>query len=468
MQIINNEKGMLLRSQWKIMRNKKILVMQSLVAILGVVLATTPVKAKEISEETKQYEFWYTVTDGEAYVDGAYGSDAPTMVVPEQIDGYPVVGIGNPHFSNGEFEGLHVDDDDYVVDNYTIKKVVLPGTIRHVMNGFLGTYSAIEELVISDGANFTVSNEIYYEYQRKSIRKIYIGSNMADPSVPYLTYDLAALEEIEVSENNPVYKSQDGILFSKDMKKLLNFPMGKKVEKYIVPEGVTNIGIAFQGCQNIKTIQLSESVSDADDYAFKNCSAQIIYPPKTENESVKEKRVEIEETDNESVNGDVWNSPTGEWTYQVVDTNKKSRKVIIIRSNNLKKKCEVPDMVQINGLAYQVIGIGAKAFYNNKRLVSVVIPDTVTQIGNNAFAGCTKLKTVTIGKGIQIIEKNAFKNCKSLKSLTIKGTKLRTVGKSALKGVHAKCKIKVPAKKQIRYKKLLKGKGQKISVKVIK
>ena len=98
---------------------------------------------------------------------------------------------------------------------------------------------------------------------------------MADPSVPYLTYDLAALEEIEVSENNPVYKSQDGILFSKDMKKLLNFPMGKKVEKYIVPEGVTNIGIAFQGCQNIKTIQLSESVSDADDYAFKNCSANF-------------------------------------------------------------------------------------------------------------------------------------------------------------------------------------------------
>ena len=106
--------------------------------------------------------------------------------------------------------------------------------------------------------------------------------------------------------------------------------------------------------------------------------------------------------------------------------------------------------------------------YNNKRLVSVVIPDTVIKIGNNAFAGCTKLKTVTIGKGIQIIEKNAFKNCKSLKSLTIKGTKLRTVGKSALKGVHAKCKIKVPAKKQIRYKKLLKGKGKKIPVKVTK
>ncbi len=60
----------------------------------------------------------------------------------------------------------------------------------------------------------------------------------------------------------------------------------------------------------------------------------------------------------------------------------------------------VPETIQINGETCRVIGIGAKVFYNNKRLVSVVIPDTVTQIGNNAFAGCTKLKTVTIGKGI--------------------------------------------------------------------
>ena len=75
---------------------------------------------------------------------------------------------------------------------------------------------------------------------------------------------------------------------------------------------------------------------------------------------------------------------------------------------------------------------------------------------------------MTVGKGLKAIGKNVFKNCKSLKKITLKSTKLKTVGKTALKGVNAKCKIKVPAKKVNAYKKMFKGKGQKLSVKVIK
>ena len=112
-----------------------------------------------------------------------------------------------------------------------------------------------------------------------------------------------------------------------------------------------------------------------------------------------------------------------------------------------------------------------------KTLTSVTVPATVkingytfqvTAIGNNAFSGCTKLKSVKIGSKVTSIGKQAFNGCKALTSMTISTNALKTVGSSALKGISAKAVIKVPAAKLSVYQKLLKGKGQKASVKITK
>lgn len=112
-----------------------------------------------------------------------------------------------------------------------------------------------------------------------------------------------------------------------------------------------------------------------------------------------------------------------------------------------------------------------------KTLTSVSIPATVkingytfqvTAIGNKAFAGCTKLKSVKIGAKVTTIGKEAFSGCKALTSITISSNVLKAVGSSAFKGISAKAVIKVPAAKLSVYQKLLKGKGQKNSVKITK
>ena len=112
-----------------------------------------------------------------------------------------------------------------------------------------------------------------------------------------------------------------------------------------------------------------------------------------------------------------------------------------------------------------------------KTLTSVSVPATVkiggytfnvTAIGDKAFNGCTKLKKVTIGSKVTTIGKQAFNGCKVLTSITISSKVLKTVGSSALKGISAKAVIKVPAAKLTAYQKLLKGKGQKASVKIRK
>lgn len=137
-------------------------------------------------------------------------------------------------------------------------------------------------------------------------------------------------------------------------------------------------------------------------------------------------------------------------------------------TNKKKTNVSIPKYVTYKGIKFKVTSVASNAFKNNKYVKKVTIPDTVTRIGAKAFSGCRKLTKVTIGKRVQTIDKYAFYGCKKLTDITIKSTKLQTVGKYALKGVNAKCKIKVPASRFKSYKKLLKNKGQKKTVKITK
>ncbi len=129
-----------------------------------------------------------------------------------------------------------------------------------------------------------------------------------------------------------------------------------------------------------------------------------------------------------------------------VITSVKSKTATFYKMTNKKKTSyTVPNVVKIDGITYKVTKISAKAFKSK-----------------------SKLKKVTIGKNITSIGKQTFYGCKKLKTIIIKTTKLKSVGKQAFKGIHKKATIKVPKKQYKKYKKLLKGKGQKNTVKIKK
>lgn len=146
----------------------------------------------------------------------------------------------------------------------------------------------------------------------------------------------------------------------------------------------------------------------------------------------------------------------------------------------VKKKTsslKVPATIKINGYTYRVTGIGKKAFQDNKylkkitiskyvtgigtyafkgckKLTTITLPQSVQTIGDGAFYQCTGLKKVTVGKSLKVIGKSAFQNCKNLRTLTLQGTKLRSVGKNAVKGMYKKAVIQVPKKSLKAYQKL--------------
>lgn len=133
--------------------------------------------------------------------------------------------------------------------------------------------------------------------------------------------------------------------------------------------------------------------------------------------------------------------------------------------NKAVKTATVPTSVRINGVSYKVTRVANNAFANCKSLTKVTIPSSVTSIGQKAFANCTKLKAVTIPAKVTKIEKSAFSGCKSLKTVTIKSMKVKTIGKSAFKGIAKKSVVKTPKSKKTAYKKLLKKSGYTKTVK---
>lgn len=82
----------------------------------------------------------------------------------------------------------------------------------------------------------------------------------------FLDYKELEVEKFEVRPTNPYLTTLDGVLYSKDMKKLIGFPSDKKIENFVVPEGVENIyGNAFhnykRGFKYLESITLSTTIS---------------------------------------------------------------------------------------------------------------------------------------------------------------------------------------------------------------
>ena len=76
----------------------------------------------------------------------------------------------------------------------------------------------------------------------------------------------------EAPEDHPLYKSVDGVLFSKDGKTLLAYPNYSKAEHYDVPAGVERIEAGAFGNEYLKTISLPIGLKSVGDYGFAGCT----------------------------------------------------------------------------------------------------------------------------------------------------------------------------------------------------
>ncbi|MDE6637199.1 MAG: leucine-rich repeat domain-containing protein [Muribaculaceae bacterium] len=108
--------------------------------------------------------------------------------------------------------------------------------------------------------------------------------------------DCAALRAIEVSEANPYFISNQGVLLNADASEIIWFPCGKtgeylfpstissigenaflgtSITKLIIPSGVTSISRgAFAGC-SLTEIRLPDNLTNVSEGMFQNCSGLV-------------------------------------------------------------------------------------------------------------------------------------------------------------------------------------------------
>ena len=164
------------------------------------------------------------------------------------------------------------------------------------------------------------------------------------------------LVSITVAEGNENYCSVDGVVYSKDMTKLIRWPEGKA--DVTIPESVTYIpGNAFLNCTHLTEVFIPANVTSIGFHAFSDCDNLMnIYVD--ENNETFCSIDGILCTENGTV---LWICPAGKSTVVVPET---------------------------------VVRIEYGAFYCSDTLTTVIIPVSVTEIRDTAFYNSFNLTNV--------------------------------------------------------------------------
>ncbi len=81
-----------------------------------------------------------------------------------------------------------------------------------------------------------------------------------------------SLVEITVEEDNPAFKTVDGVLYSKDGKRLIKYPEAKPLESFVLPCGVEVIEAgALANVGAMRELELAESLRYIDTRAVEGC-----------------------------------------------------------------------------------------------------------------------------------------------------------------------------------------------------
>ena len=249
-----------------------------------------------------------------------------------------------------------------------------------------GGYSAeISSVVIASGVTHIGGNAFF---GCKNLTEAYISETVSGVS-PNMFELCTSLLSIEVSPENAYFRSEDGVLFSRDMTQLLCVPAGRTGE-YSIPKGVAVIAQNAFYASALEKITIPDGVSEINENAFAYC----------------------EDIVSMTVPDSVTTVGSGAF-YECIrlKTIELSSNITAISPNTFYD-CAKLNLVMIPD---GVLSIGAGAFNGCVGLTSMLVPDSVKTVGGYAFANCTSLTAITIPDsvtelGVGVIENTAYYN----------------------------------------------------------
>ncbi len=341
------------------------------------------------------------------------------IVIPSVFEGKKVIAIADGAFASCTM----------------LNSVTIPNSIEHIGNKAFYACNSIINIEIPDSVK-TLGDSVFERCT--SLEEVFIDSALQSMG-SNVFYHCKALKNIEVDAKNQAYTSVDGVLFTADGTKLIQYAPAKEGFSYVVPEGVETIAqMAFADCSMLTNVVISDSVTVIEDYAFYNCNSLTTLTIGSAVESVTEKAFydcyKLVEVYNKSTLNigqtffvNVLNIYTKEngskLSYDndfIIYSASKTEK-ILVGYQGTETELTIP-----NGITQ----IGAYAFYNNQSVVTVNVSKSVTSIGECAFFECNSLESIVLGANVSYIGISAFEDCDMLSEVVLNAN-LKTIGDRA-------------------------------------
>ena len=229
----------------KIVRN----VIAILLSVTGLILLVLPSKGAQAY--SNQGDF---VMDGSTLVE--YTGHQADLTLPDSIKT-----IGKDAFS----------------ENVSLRSVVIPSSVKTI------DYAAFE--------NCTNLQAVYIPESVRTIgSSAFSGcSSLYDISIPRKVESIGSgafagctsLSGVQISDANPNFICQDGVIYSADGKEVIQYLAGRPSSTYTFPNSINKIReYAFWGASNLTGVSISPNVTEIPEYAFSNCPglSSVIIP----------------------------------------------------------------------------------------------------------------------------------------------------------------------------------------------
>jgi len=331
-------------------------------AMLSVFLLLPALPLPALGEDLASGPYTYELKDGNAIITDIDDGVGGALAIPEALDGHPVTAID-------EMAAFNLDD---------VTSVAIPGSVTSIAANAFSSCDGLASLSIPEGVA-SIGAEAFSGCD--SLRSVRLPASLTSIG-PGAFSGCPALQAFDVAEGNPAFAAPDGVLYDRDMRRLVAYPCDRKGVSYKVPKGVKRIEEkAFAESANLKAVSLPEGLTDIGDQAFYDSGLlSVTFAP-----------------------GLKAIGPDAFWGCEITSA-KLPDGLERIGSGAFSTCYDLTSVAFGQGLEI----IGPEAFEGCYALEAVALPDSVRSIGQSAFDGCDALTSVSIPAAVSEIGDCAF------------------------------------------------------------